>query len=88
MANPNNSDGNNSKLPDISAIAQPLIIAILIGLVHTVIQVRQDIAVLKDQLANYVVAKEFAAFKALAEEHDLQFEKRLERLERKERNEK
>lgn len=79
---------NQGIKPDISFIAQSLIIAILVGLVHTVIQVRQDIAILKDQLSNYVIAKEFAAFKAIAEQQDLQFERRLNKLENQERREK
>jgi hypothetical protein len=79
------TSNNNPKLPDVSFIAQSLIIAILVGLVHTVIQVRQDIALLKDQLSNYVIAKEFAAFKAIAEQHDLEFARRLEKLETEEK---
>jgi len=58
-----------------------MIVAILVGLAHTVIQVRQDIAVIKDQVSNYVIAKEFVAFKAVAEQQDLHLEKRLSKLE-------
>jgi hypothetical protein len=86
--NNSNSNSNTIKIPDIAYIAQSLIIAILVGLAHTVIQVRQDIALLKDQVSNYVIAKEFAAFKAVTEQHDIEFEKRIERLERAERKEK
>jgi hypothetical protein len=33
-------------------------------------------------MSNLVVSKEFAAFKAIAEQHDLEFEKRLEKVEK------
>jgi hypothetical protein len=85
----NSNDNSNSiKIPDLAFIAQSLVITILVGLAHTVIQVRQDIALLKDQVSNYVIAREFASFKAITEQHDIEFEKRIERLERAERKEK
>jgi hypothetical protein len=88
-SNQNSNDNSNTiKVPDMAFIAQSLIITILVGLAHTVIQVRQDIALLKDQVSNYVIAREFASFKAITEQHDIEFEKRLERLERAERKEK
>jgi len=75
------NQGNNLKI-DPSAIAQTILIAVMVGLTTTVLQLRQDVALLREQTNNYIVAKEFAAFKAIAEQHDLDFEKRLEKLEK------
>jgi hypothetical protein len=81
------NQGNNLKI-DPSAIAQAIIIALLIGTINTGIQLRQDVALIRDQMNNVVVSKEFAAFKAIAEQHDLEYEKRLERLEKQMENRK
>lgn len=61
----------------------------LTGSFGTVLQLRQDVALLRDQMSNLVVSKEFAAFKAavcipkgIAEQHDEQYEKRLEQIEK------
>jgi hypothetical protein len=62
-------------------IAQACMIALLLALTGTVLQLRQDVALLRDQMSNLVVAKEFAAFKAIAEQHDEQLEKRLNSIE-------
>ncbi len=75
-------NGNNLKI-DPSAIAQTCIIALVLGLTSTVVQLRQDVALLRDQMTNLVVYREFASFKAIAEQHDLEFEKRLEKLEKR-----
>jgi len=64
-------------------IAQVCMIALLITLTGTVLQLRQDVALLKDQLNNFVISKEFAAFKAIAEQHDQQLERRLAQIGRK-----
>ncbi len=72
---------NNLKI-DPSAIAQACMIALLVALTGTVLQLRQDVALLRDQMNNLVVSKEFAAFKAIAEQHDMQLECRLSNLER------
>ncbi len=65
-------------------------IALLVALTGTVLQLHQDVALLRDQMSNLVVSKEFAAFKAavripkgIAEQHDEQYEKRLEQIEKK-----
>jgi len=55
----------------------------IMALTGTVLQLRQDVALLRDQMSNLVVSKEFAAFKAIAEQNDRQYEKRLERVERR-----
>jgi hypothetical protein len=78
----NGNQVNNLKI-DPSAIAQACMIALLLTLTGTVLQLRQDVALLRDQMNNFVVSKEFAAFKAIAEQHDLEFEKRLEKLEKR-----
>jgi hypothetical protein len=72
---------NNLKI-DPSAIAQACMIALLVALTGTVLQLRQDVALLRDQMNNLVMSKEFAAFKAIAEQHDMQLERRLSNLER------
>jgi len=72
---------NNLKI-DPSAIAQACMIALLVALTGTVLQLRQDVALLRDQMTNLVVAKEFAAFKAITEQHDEQLERRLNNVER------
>ena len=77
----NNNLPNNLRI-DPSAIAQACMIALLITLTGTVLQLRQDVALLKDQLNNFVISKEFAAFKAIAEQHDENYEKRLGNIER------
>jgi len=58
-------------------IAQVCMIALLITLTGTVLQLRQDVTLLKEQLNNFVISKEFAAFKAIAEQQDQQLERRL-----------
>jgi len=50
----NGNQGNNLKI-DPSAIAQACIIALLLGLTSTVVQLRQDVALLRDQMTNLVV---------------------------------
>ena len=77
----NNNTQNNIRI-DPSAIAQACMIALLIALTGTVLQLRQDVAILRDQMTNLVVSKEFAAFKAIAEQHDQQLERRINNLER------
>jgi hypothetical protein len=77
----NNNTQNNLRI-DPSAIAQACMIAILLALTGTVLQLRQDVALLRDQMSNLVVSKEFAAFKAIAEQHDMQLERRLSNIER------
>jgi hypothetical protein len=72
---------NNLKI-DPSAIAQACMIALLVALTGTVLQLRQDVALLRDQMTNLVVSKEFAAFKAITEQHDEQLERRLNNVER------
>jgi hypothetical protein len=73
---------NNIRL-DPSTIAQALLISTLVALTTTVLQLRQDVAVVRDQMQNFILAKEFATFKATSEQHDFQYEKRLERLEKR-----
>jgi hypothetical protein len=72
---------NNLRI-DPSAIAQACMIATLLALTGTVLQLRQDVALLRDQMTNLVVSKEFAAFKAISEQHDMQLERRLSNIER------
>jgi uncharacterized coiled-coil protein SlyX len=72
---------NNLRI-DPSAIAQACMIATLLALTATVLQLRQDVALLRDQMTNLVVSKEFAAFKAISEQHDMQLERRISNLER------
>jgi len=72
---------NNLRI-DPSTIAQTFLIATLLALTTTVLQLRQDVALLRDQMQNFILAKEFAAFKAIAEQHDQEFEKRLEKVEK------
>jgi len=55
-------------------------IALLVALTGTVLRLRQDVALLCDQMSNLVVSKEFAAFKAIA---DQQLERRLAQIEQK-----
>jgi hypothetical protein len=81
------NQGNNLRI-DPSAIAQTILITVMVGLTTTLLQLRQDVAVLREQTNNYIVSKEFAAFKTIAEQHDLEFEKRLERLEKQMENRK
>jgi hypothetical protein len=81
------NQGNNLRI-DPSAIAQACMIAILLTLTSTVLQLRQDVTLLRDQMNNFVVSKEFAAFKAIAEQHDLEYEKRLEKLDKQMENRK
>jgi len=57
-------------------------IATLLALTGTVLQLRQDVALLRDQMSNLVVSKEFAAFKAITKQYDQQLERRLSNLER------
>jgi hypothetical protein len=76
-----NNPPNNLRI-DPSAIAQACMITLLLALTGTVLQLRQDVALLRDQMNNFVVSKEFAAFKAISEQHDFQYEKRLEQIER------
>jgi hypothetical protein len=83
----NNNAPNNLRV-DPSAIAQACMIAILLALTGTVLQLRQDVALLRDQMTNLVVSKEFAAFKAITEQHDEQIERRLSNLERQLENRK
>ena len=78
---------NNLKI-DPSAIAQACMIALLVALTSTVLQLRQDVALLRDQMTNLVVSKEFAAFKAITEQHDQQLERRINNLERQLENSK
>jgi hypothetical protein len=78
----NNNLPNNLRI-DPSAIAQACMIALLLTLTATVLQLRQDVALLRDQMQNFILAKEFAAFKAISEQQDQQHEKRLEQIERK-----
>jgi hypothetical protein len=78
----NNNTQNNLRI-DPSAIAQACMIALLLTLTGTVLQLRQDVALLRDQMQNFILAKEFASFKAISEQHDRQHEKRLEQIERK-----
>ncbi|AFY73540.1 hypothetical protein Syn7502_01472 [Synechococcus sp. PCC 7502] len=73
---------NNLRI-DPSTIAQTFLIATLLALTTTVLQLRQDVALLRDQMQNFILAKEFAAFKVIAEQHDEQYEKRLVQIERK-----
>jgi len=77
----NNNTPHNLRI-DPSAIAQACMIALLITLTGTVLQLGQDVALLKDQLNNFVISKEFAAFKAITEQHDESYEKRLGNIER------
>jgi uncharacterized coiled-coil protein SlyX len=63
-------------------------IALLVALTGTVLQLRQDVALLRDQMSNLVVSKEFAAFKVtvripkgIAEQQDQQLERRIINLE-------
>jgi len=63
-------------------------ITLLVALTGTVLQLRQDVALLRDQMSNLVVCKEFAAFKAavcipkgIAEQQDQQLERRIINLE-------
>ncbi|MEE3719699.1 hypothetical protein V2H45_23435 [Tumidithrix elongata RA019] len=79
----NNQPNNNNLRIDTSAIAQGMVLTALVALTTTVLQLRQDVALMRDQMSNMVVAKEFAAFKAISEQHDLVFEKRLEQLEQR-----
>ena len=67
---------------DPSAIAQTFLIATLLALTTTVLQLRQDVALLRDQMQNFILAKEFAAFKAITEQQDRQLEHRIQHLER------
>jgi len=76
-----NNVPNNLRI-DPSAIAQACMIAALLALTGTVLQLRQDVALLRDQMTNLVVSKEFAAFKAISEQHDMQLERRISNLER------
>jgi hypothetical protein len=76
-----NNVPNNLRI-DPSTIAQTFLIATLLALTTTVLQLRQDVALLRDQMQNFILAKEFAAFKAIAEQHDQQYEKRLEQIEK------
>jgi uncharacterized coiled-coil protein SlyX len=76
-----NNVPNNLRI-DPSAIAQACVIAALLALTGTVLQLRQDVALLRDQMTNLVVSKEFAAFKAISEQHDMQLERRISNLER------
>jgi uncharacterized coiled-coil protein SlyX len=76
-----NNVSNNLRI-DPSAIAQACMIALLVALTGTVLQLRQDVALLRDQMTNLVVSKEFAAFKAITEQHDQQLERRINNLER------
>jgi hypothetical protein len=78
----NNNLPNNLRI-DPSAIAQACMIALLLTLTGTVLQLRQDVALLRDQMQNFILAKEFASFKAISEQQDRQHEKRLEQIERK-----
>jgi hypothetical protein len=78
----NNNTQNNLRI-DPSAIAQACMIALLLTLTGTVLQLRQDVALLRDQMQNFILAKEFASFKAISEQQDRQHEKRLEQIERK-----
>ena len=73
---------NNLRI-DPSAIAQACMIALLVALTGTVLQLRQDVALLRDQMSNLVVSKEFAAFKAIAAQQDQQLERRIINLENK-----
>jgi hypothetical protein len=73
---------NNLRI-DPSAIAQACMIALLVALTGTVLQLRQDVALLRDQMSNLVVSKEFAAFKAISEQQDKQLERRLDQVEQK-----
>jgi len=82
-----NNVPNNLRI-DPSAIAQACMIALLVALTGTVLQLRQDVALLRDQMTNLVVSKEFAAFKAITEQHDQQLERRLSNLERQLENRK
>jgi hypothetical protein len=77
-----NGNGNNLRL-DVSSIAQTFLITTLIALTTTVLQLRQDVAIVRDQMQNFILAKEFNAFKAITEEHDIQINRRLEQIERK-----
>jgi len=67
---------------DPSAIAQTFLIATLLALTTTVLQLRQDVALLRDQMQNFILAKEFAAFKAITEQHDNQLERRVQVIEK------
>jgi hypothetical protein len=65
-------------------------IALLVALTGKVLQLRQDVALLRDQMSNLVVSKEFAAFKAavripkgIAEQQDQQLERQIINLENK-----
>jgi hypothetical protein len=80
--NNQNSNGNNLRL-DASTIAQACLISTLIALTTTVLQLRQDVAIVRDQMQNFILAREFAAFKAITEEHDIQYDKRLDQIERR-----
>lgn len=64
------------------AIAQTFLIATLLALTTTVLQLRQDVALLRDQMQNFILAREFAAFKALTEQHDQQLERRVQVIEK------
>jgi len=77
----NNNLPNNLRI-DPSAIAQACMIAALLALTGTVLQLRQDVALLRDQMQNFILAKEFAAFKAISEQHDEQLERRIGNIER------
>jgi hypothetical protein len=81
--NPNNNQLPNNIRLDASSIAQGLVISILIGLTTTVLQLRQDVAIIRDQMQNVILAKEFASFKAITEEHDIQYNKRLDQIEKR-----
>jgi len=72
---------NNLRI-DPSVIAQACMIALLVALTGTVLQLRQDVALLRDQMTNLVVSREFASFKAISEQHDEQIERRLNNIER------
>jgi len=80
--NNQNGNGNNLRL-DPSTIAQGLVISTLIALTTTVLQLRQDVAIIRDQMQNVILAKEFASFKAITEEHDIQYNRRLEQIEKR-----
>jgi hypothetical protein len=67
---------NNLRI-DPSTIAQALIIATLIGLTSTVLQLRQDVTLLTYKISNLTLNQEFGAFKATTEQKLQELEKKI-----------
>jgi hypothetical protein len=67
---------NNLRI-DPSTIAQTCVIAALVGLTTTVLQLRQDVSILTYKISNLTLNQEFAAFKATTEQKLQELENKI-----------